>query len=408
MTIKYLKIISFGSLIFLSLLVFTYEKAAFSQSGPGLANRVTNSVNKILNRYQGYSFNRVISLGDSAKFRDAIYAAKIKINKAALTEKKLFGRAIPPNTLELQMDPKFLKAKQEETFNITVWHETIHLLEFKNNDTEGDKFWNERHAEYLEGVAKNVLDPLRDFEDDARRPGISDETLKGHWNQIKRHFKNGPGHNQKYPHPPDPALLEKWTGCRVKMSEIENLYRSGAAGSRLKRIIDAVEIVDISIKDAIVTPLVRKVTDTEFRFKVDIKFTILTDSPTQKWAGSVNWFGRLELYDKKNRERKFFNDGSGKITGCTQGYQEASFIFRVPDVVAEKQYEFFIRIDVQGLSDKIYKSIVIKYPQVDFKIRGPRTVSESDDCTAKVTITDGVAPFWWEWSCGKARRSGPP
>ena len=373
---------------------------------PKMVIHLMNSIDKILNRYQGYSFNRVLSLGNPTIFRDTLSSSKYKITMSTLKKKKAQARAVEPNTLELMYDPIDVPPYLEEEFNITVWHETIHLIEYKNGDSFGDTNWNERHAEYFEYLVKNVLDKLKDIEDRANNPKIPDDSLIQQWRLIVRTLKAGIPYNKSYPHPPDPAMFERWSGVKIKFSDIEKHYTSGAGGSRMKKIIESTFITGISINQIRVKVLPRNISDNETRFKVTCSFTILAEPGHMNWRGTVGRFLRIQLPKSKSKKPKIIKDASGSLPNCSPGLNDADFLFSLPDKTPENTYDMMLRLNVHGHADIKKKKITLKYPPVKFNVSGPKEVEDGDICEAKVKITSGVPPFKWEWSGGGASGKG--
>lgn len=400
--------------ICLLILLFAEMTVSFAKTDPQMRQRVWNRIEKVLNRYQGYSFNRAVKIGDPAKFRAALNLADIEISMVKLMKGGgSQGKAVPPGKytrakLLIMRDPLdvYPDTHSVKDFDFTMYHETIHLVEYMNGDKDGSEDWNERHAEYFEGLLYR-LDELKKIEDKSRNSGISNETLIQNWERFKQKFKKGQaGINRTYPHPPDLTMFERWSGTRIELSDIEKHYRSGAGGPRMKKVIEASVIQSITISQAIVTLLPRKINDKETRYKVVTKFNILTGSSTKKWAGTVNWFASLQFKDKKTNKFIYINPKSGSFKNRTAGYNDGTFIFHISDKTPENTYNFQLRLDVQGHKATIWKTIALKYPPVKFSISGPKQVEDGDTCKAKVNITSGVPPFKWEWSGGGANGKG--
>ena len=72
--------------ICLLILLIADITVSFAKTDPQLRQRVWKRIEKVLNRYQGYSFNRTIKIGDPAKFRAALKSADIEISMAKLMQ----------------------------------------------------------------------------------------------------------------------------------------------------------------------------------------------------------------------------------------------------------------------------------------------------------------------------------
>lgn len=172
-----------------------------------LYKRTWKTLDTFLNRYKGTSFNKVVSIGGRRQFYNALTDSVIVIDKTECEKRGVKGVAEHDpgwgDRIILKYDPAKIPASERKDFNITLWHETVHLIEFKRGDTSGDTNWKERHAEFLEAMVKNVLDPLMELEIQANNQQFSDRDLQSKWAAIVRGFEQGAKiKNSKYPHPP--------------------------------------------------------------------------------------------------------------------------------------------------------------------------------------------------------------
>lgn len=223
------------------------------------AGAIAGGVEDVINSLRDSCFSRfrVARLGDVGTFRSAL-ATKLKIETG--TTGKLMTRlqgsngshwgihGDPTASMYLPFDPATTKLTDKN--KVTLWHELTHHLEWLHGNHGDPRFsmkgFQERNTAYMERVAE-ALSMWKNYEaqfaDGRRSPDVaSDRTM---WESFKRRMRelergqatsNEKGAEGQW-WPPD-ARLEAWTGFRVKFEEIRELYRSGACGEALRKLVE--------------------------------------------------------------------------------------------------------------------------------------------------------------------------
>ena len=252
----------------------------FETNARNIYYNTRKSLDIFLNRYKGTTFESIISLGDRKVFYEVLNKSRIEIDKSYCQKKDIQGAAVPyPVTkrwaLILKYDPSKVPQNYKDDFDLTLWHESLHLIEYSRGDFDGDKAWEERHTEYAEILIKNVLDPLKELEKNSVNAQIPDHKLFEEWRRIVDGYNDGAKKkNSTYPTPPDMATFEKWFKIRIKLSEIEKHYRSGAGGSRMKKIVESVFLESIQLNSLKIKQYPRRLDDNHTTYDLSFDFKL--------------------------------------------------------------------------------------------------------------------------------------
>lgn len=371
----------------------------------GLVAHIRNGV---LDRYRGTGFGRAIRLGDPAKFEDALRWATLHIDPAGCAKRNVQGRVVRGLTrgadLYLRFDPASVPPGDQAEYATTVWHETMHLVEWRNGDSDRSAAFNDRHTYYFEAMVKDVLDPLRELEQKAADPAVPEAELRSRWTQIRRAFERGSGTaSGLYAVPDDLAEFERWSGCRVDLGDVAALYRSGACGDRLKSLFDNTFVAAVNLSDLAVAARPRTPADTSTVFDVTAAFTIAGDDPSTKWTGNVAYHNEVKGPGKHYAQTR------GDFGPRSLGFQDGSFTLDVPDSAGEGDLSLACRIQAEGGYDQRAQKVPVRWPALGMDLAGPASVNEGDPCTLTGTVTSGAGPFAWQWSAAgqKGTAAGP-
>lgn len=240
---------------------------------------------QFMDQYSKAGFSKVVKLGDSIKYREALTSVKIVINP------KLGSVGVyDPNskTITLSIDPQKATNDQSLYLGQTIWHELTHRLEDMNKDKDGDKLYNERNIEYMTNIVDAALPVLIQMEKKSNE-GLTGSKLTAYWTKFLSRIESAKKLEETKKYPPDLKLMEKWFGFKVNINEIEKMYTDGKASLSSKS--------SLNIQKA---------------FKAT-KITI-------NWSGtwSSDW-GNLVLTQKGNTVTGSYSHDSGKIQGTVSG-----------------------------------------------------------------------------------------
>jgi hypothetical protein len=180
-----------------------------------------------LNTYQGSGFAKVTSLGDLAKYRQALVNVRIVIDPKMTA---LASYDPGTNTMRLSRDPASVPASQRASAGQTIWHELTHKIEDVKGDWSlGNKLWDERHVEHMTLVADKALQWLRRMEVAAER-GAPPAKLAAYWDAYLRVMEEAGRLPESVAYPPNTAELASWFGFSVDTQRLAQMYASGRAG----------------------------------------------------------------------------------------------------------------------------------------------------------------------------------
>lgn len=383
-----------------------------SRTPPASATSVVDSLMALLRRhvftrYDGSIVPAHASLGDPDRFHQALRWATVTVDPDYCKSKNLQAEARPGNvtgaTLRLASDPAKLPPETERTFTETAWHETMHLIEFRNGDPEGTEAWNERHPLYFEAML-GVLDRVHQLEADARAGRRSDEELRARWQMARNRFQEGAGDtNLVYAVPADLATFRSWSGCYVDFQGLEDAYRAGSGGERMQRIVAPAGLLSSCVLDTLlVHPQPRAPGASETLYETTAQFT-LGAAPGVRWEGPVRWEARiLPPGGKPLRLRR------GEWPGQKPGYAAGDFQFALADADPLGDWTVLVTLSVQGLTSS--KAATVTHTPAPTPAPSPSpaplavsiaapaetAVGRVVDVTA--SVSGGVPPYRYEWT----------
>lgn len=366
-------------------------RAADDAVAQGILARIRAGV---LDRFGGTHFSRVVSLGDPGRFGAALRWAEIRIDPAECARRNVQGRVVPTRsgaTLLLRYDPARVPEDQEDAYCTTAWHETMHLIEMQHDDPDRGPDWEDRHTYYMEAMLRDVLGPLRTLEERAADPSVPMSDLRGRWNSIKRAFERGSG-SASHAVPADLVEFERWSGCRVVLSDVEHLYRSGACGARLKELFEGATLAALTISRLAAAPLPRSPSDGATVFQVDTAFTVAGEDPSIPWQGEATYVGEAKGPGKQ------YVQSRGSFGPRSLGFQDGSYTFTVPDSAGEGDVRVSCRVQAEGIYDSQAVTVPVRWPALGMDLSGPASVTEGEPCTVSGNVTSGAGPFAWEWA----------
>lgn len=203
---------------------------------------VADLVEEYIRQFENDScFGRVISLGDPARFREAlnrnltIISKSTAISSSALASHVDFKTnwAITPPPAELRVPfavPVRPRRGEMSHANLqTLYHESIHHLEWLNGakrpkGTAG----SERNTDYLDQLV-NALKSWRKYEREAREGKRTAAQTRVAYGQLVNAFEK-----LEKDHHPELANLEKWGGIRIRLADIRALYLNMGCGPALR------------------------------------------------------------------------------------------------------------------------------------------------------------------------------
>lgn len=224
-------------------LLFAIATSSSVSAADTLNEEAKKLVSDYLDKFQGYEFSKVASIGNKTTFLNAIDKVEV-VYDTGIKETAEYCPEVRSDALDVTLSAATIKVKADltkgeggATIDHTLWHETIHAIEDTNGDfdVEGKseiRDYDERNIEYMEVVVR-ALDKLREVEGYAKK-GETDEQLRARYEEFLTLFNtaaNAPGPKA---YPVDFAQLKGWMGFYVQPDKIMDHYASGAAGDRLK------------------------------------------------------------------------------------------------------------------------------------------------------------------------------
>lgn len=241
-------------LVIMAALLLGAAGAAPSQAAPKTLHGAAYEIMKgFMGTWDKDGFAKVTDLGAAKKYQVRLAQCKIVVNpnlrdSNGNTPNAQYGPE--PNVITFSKDPRKLSGGDKAAFGETVWHEVTHALEESNGDdqTNGDKLFQERNIEYMTSVAKEALPWLDQLEKKAKA-GASVSELRGIWQKYLDKMDYAAkklDETKKYP--PDLALMKKWFGFSVDAAAIQKMYLTDKAfsGDQWKNLRAALAAADWS------------------------------------------------------------------------------------------------------------------------------------------------------------------
>ncbi len=373
---------------------------------------------RIFQRYQGTAFAPHVSMGNPALFRQVLEWASVTTNPEGCRTRnaQAFAErgAAWGGTLNLAAEPSKVPSDLLDDYAITAWHETMHLIEFYNRDRDGTDNWNERHTYYFEAMLRDVLDPLRKLEEDARRGGATDEALRARWQRIRARYQEGAGPlNSAMPVPEDLPTFAAWSGCHVGFAALEQAYASGSGGDQMRRVVAPGGLLSGLILDSVlIEAQPRDPGATGTTYEATVQFTLEAD-PGSTWTGNVRWKARIQGPGGKPELNL-----AGDWTERRPGYGAEAFRVVLPDSAPAGSYTVRVDLLAQGLTAR--KSATFSHappvalptpspspsptiPNLQVSISAPVETAVGRVVTVTAAVSGGVPPYRHEWTTSEGQ-----
>jgi len=191
-------------------------------------------------------FGRVISLGDPARFREAlnrnltVISSSTAVGRNALASHVDFTTnwAITPPPAELHAPFAIpVRPRQGEMSfdNLkTLYHESIHHFEWLNGvKRKKDTAGSERNTDYLDRLV-DTLKAWRKYERQAMDGTRTAAQTRVAYGQLVQAFED-----LEREYHPELANMGKWAGIRIRRADIRALYLSAGCGTTLKELVES-------------------------------------------------------------------------------------------------------------------------------------------------------------------------
>lgn len=284
----------------------THREARKNEQPQDAKQILRDELNNFFNTYRQNCFSKVASVGNRNAYQKALEEIILAYNSKRTTDSfaEYSSGAIftqrPVKEIDLTNEQARLEAQD------TIWHELTHHLETQNGDRRSIRAlnpnrtaWkerNERHTEYMKH-ALGILRQLMRVEKGVRDKTMTASQIKSTFSLLERQFASGSTNNfEKVPS--DLDEFTSYTGFKVNLKEIFDLYKSGSCLKFPEGTFDATENSGSqAVNQSAETWVVWEATNATVGIAITTEQTYLTEEPTSNYPGGG--LNSTTMIDKK-------------------------------------------------------------------------------------------------------------